>query len=120
MKRILHLDDEADIREILGAYLQTLGYEVVSVATPTEALREVERTPPHLIICDLQLEESDGLEAIERLRATNPEVPVILLTGVLLAPHVAEEILQKRRIVYVEKTKPLNTIVDEVRRLTTD
>lgn len=117
MKRILHLDDEADIRELLAAYLQSLGYEVVSVATPTEALNEVQRATPDLIICDLQLEESDGLQAIDQLRESVPNVPVILLTGVLLAPHVARETLQKRRVVYIEKTKPLHTIAEEVQRL---
>ena len=41
MKRILHIDDEPEIREILAACLQSQGYEVLSVATPTEAFQAI-------------------------------------------------------------------------------
>jgi CheY-like chemotaxis protein len=117
MKRILHIDDEPEIREILASCLQSQGHEVLSVATPTEAFQAIERVKPDLVICDLQLDESDGLQTIDRLRLTLPEVPVILLTGVLLAPHIARETVQKRRLVYLEKTNPLQRIMDEVSRL---
>jgi len=117
MKRILHIDDEADIREVLAAYLQCQGFEVVSVATPTEAFQAISQAKPDLVVCDLQLDESDGLQTIDRLRVTLPDVPVILLTGVLLDPHVAYETVQKRRLVYLEKTQPLQKITSEIRRL---
>ena len=117
MKRILHIDDEADIREILATFLQGQGYEVFSVATPTEALQLIQRAQPDLVICDLQLNEGDGLQTIDRLRAAHPEMPVILLTGVLLDPHVARETVQKKRLVYLEKTHPLHRIAEEVGRL---
>ena len=117
MKRILHIDDEADIREILAGCLTHHGYEVVSVATPTEAFQAIQRAKPDLVICDLQLDESDGLQTIDRLRVTLPEVPVILLTGVLLPPHLAHETMQKRRLVYLEKTVPLQRILDEIKLL---
>lgn len=117
MKRILHIDDEADIREVLSAYLQCEGYEVVSVSGPTEAFQAIERTKPDLVMCDLQLEESDGLQTIDRLRVMLPDVPVILLTGVLLDPRVAYETVQKRGLVYIEKTQPLQRIAGEIRRL---
>lgn len=117
MNRILHIDDEADIREVLAAYLQCEGFEVVSVASPTEAFKAIQHAKPDLVICDLQLDESDGLQTIERLRGVLPEVPVILLTGVLLDPHVAYETVQKRKLVYLEKTQPLKQIATEIRRL---
>ncbi|HEY0863692.1 MAG TPA: response regulator [Lacunisphaera sp.] len=117
MKRILHIDDEADIREVLGAYLQCEGYEVVSVASPTEAFQAIQQAKPDLVICDLQLDESDGLQTIDRLRVMLPDVPAILLTGVLLDPHVAQATVQKRNLVYLEKTQPLQRILGEIRRL---
>jgi CheY-like chemotaxis protein len=120
MKRILHIDDEADIREILASFLQELGYDVQSVASPTEALQALQRAKPDLVICDLQLDESDGLQTIDKLRALLPEVPVILLTGVLLDPHVAQATMQKRSLVYIEKTRPLQHIAKEIERLLAD
>lgn len=117
MKRILHIDDEAEIRELLAACLEGQGYAVTSVATATEAFQAIQRAKPDLVICDLQLDESDGLQTIDRLRVSLPEVPVILLTGVLLAPHIAQETMQKRRLVYLEKTSPLQRIMGEISRL---
>jgi two-component system NtrC family response regulator len=117
MKKILHVDDEAALRELLGAYLGHQGYEVTSVATPTEALQAVGRTRPDLVICDLQLEEGDGLDVIDRMRAAVPGVPVILLTGVMLTPRVAQETVQKRDLVYIYKATPLNHLTDEIKRL---
>jgi CheY-like chemotaxis protein len=117
MKRILHIDDEADIREVLAAYLQSQGFEVVSAAGPTEAFQAVTRAKPDLVICDLQLDESDGLQTIDRLRVMLPDVPVILLTGVLLVPHIAQATMEKRRLLYLDKTVPLQRIRDEIRRL---
>jgi DNA-binding NtrC family response regulator len=117
MKKILHVDDEVAIREILGAYLSHQGYEVTSVATPTEALQAAGRATPDLLICDLQLEESDGLDVIDRVRAVVPGLPVILLTGVMLTPRVAQETVQKRNLVYLDKTAPLNRLGVEIRRL---
>jgi CheY-like chemotaxis protein len=117
MKRILHIDDEADIREVIASYLQCEGFEVVSAANPTEAFQAIQQAKPDLVICDLQLDESDGLQTIDRLRVLLPDVPVILLTGVLLDAHVAYETVQKRGLVYLEKTQPLKRIEAEIRRL---
>jgi two-component system OmpR family response regulator len=116
-KLILHLDDEAPIREILELTLVEAGYRVVSVATAQEALAAVAQQPPDLVITDLQLDESDGLESIDRLRVLLPKVPIILLTGVLLNPRVAEKSLAGRVDAYIAKTTPLARILEEVKRL---
>jgi DNA-binding NtrC family response regulator len=116
-KHILHIDDEVAIRELLAQCLTANGYRVTSVDSATEAFKIVQRDPPQLIISDLQLEDSDGLEVIARLRATLPAVPVILLTGVLFDAHVAREMLGKTVACYLEKTTPLARILDEIQRL---
>ncbi|MBL9215823.1 MAG: response regulator [Opitutaceae bacterium] len=117
MKRILHIDDELEIRNILSACLQSHGYEVFSAANATEALQTLRQAQPDLVICDLQLDEGDGLQTIDQLRNALPNLPIILLTGVLLDPHVAQETMQTKRIVYLDKTNTLQRIVDEIRRL---
>ena len=116
-KTILHLDDEAEIRDLLTQYLSARGYRVISVASPTEAMKAIRQEKPDLIITDLQLEDADGLEVVEQFKAVLPETPVILLTGVLIDPQVAEETVGTKVAAYVEKTASLTKLVGEVKRL---
>lgn len=116
-KHILIVDDEAEIRDLLALFLSSNGYEVTGLETAVEALRFVKTTKPDLIISDLQLEDSDGLEMIEQLRATLPNTPVILLTGVMFDAQVFRDTLSKKVSAYLMKTTPLSKIKSEVERL---
>ena len=116
-KHILIVDDEAEIRDLLGLFLTSHGYQVTALETADEALRLAKTTPPDLIISDLQLEESDGLEMIEQLKATLPGTPVILLTGVMFDAQVFRDTLSKKVSSYLMKTTPLAKIKQEVERL---
>lgn len=115
-KHILAIDDEAPILDLLKEYLQAHGYRVTTVSTALEAKRVAEADAPQLILSDLQLEETDGLQLVEQLRATLPSVPVILLTGVLFDSQVVEENLKWKISGYVSKTAPLQTLLAEIRR----
>lgn len=116
-KHILIVDDEAAIRELLAQFLGSNGYRVTSVASAIEAERGIAGDPPDLIISDLQLEESDGLDLIARLKAQLPDTPIILLTGVLFDPEVVRDVLAHKVTSYLEKTSSLARILEEVRRL---
>jgi CheY-like chemotaxis protein len=117
MKQILHLDDEAAIRDILATHLGYLGYQVTSVGSPDEALNAAAKSKPDLVISDLQLDEGDGLETIAELRRRYPGIPVMMLTGVLIDPRVAKQSVAREVDVYLQKTTPLSKIVEEVKRL---
>jgi CheY-like chemotaxis protein len=116
-KHILVVDDEAAIRELLASFLDRNGYRVTAFATALEAEEDAARDKPDLVISDLQLEASDGLEMIDRLKTLMPDVPMMLLTGVLFDPKVVRETLQKKVSCYVEKTAPLSKILEAVRAL---
>ena len=116
-KHILIVDDEVSIIELLGSYLTHAGYRVTGVSSPQQAEETAARDKPDLIITDLQLESSDGLEMISRLKSRMPETPVILLTGVHFDSKAVHEILAKKVSCYIEKTSPLNKILEEVRRI---
>ncbi|MEI6107019.1 MAG: response regulator [Opitutae bacterium] len=116
-KMILHLDDEEAIRDIVGEVLKAQGYRVLSVATPRDAIAAAREEVPNLVISDLQLEEADGLQTIAQLRAIKATLPVILLTGVLIDPRLVRDTVGKLVSSYIEKTRPLSDIVDEVVRL---
>jgi DNA-binding NtrC family response regulator len=117
-RHILVVDDEFVIRELLESFLSMSGYRVTTVSSAFEAEAIAVRDRPDVVITDLQLEESDGLEMVTRLKTLLPDTPMILLTGVLFDPKVVREVLHKKVSSYIEKTAPLSQILGEVRRLT--
>lgn len=115
--RILLVDDEAQIRDMLGQALTANGYKVTGAASAAEALAAARGSPPDLIISDLQLEDTDGLKMIAELKALLPDKPVILLTGVLFDTAVVRDVLSSKVASYLPKTSSLAKILETVRRL---
>lgn len=116
-KHILVIDDEQPILDLLQEYLSAHGYRVSTASTAQQARKFVEGEAPALIITDLQLEDTDGLQLIEQLRIFLPSTPVILLTGVMFDANVIEENLKWKISSYVSKTSPLQVLMQEIRRL---
>ena len=81
--RVLVVEDEPDIRDLLAFHLEREGYLVTRASTGAEALRQLRATAPDLVILDLMLPEMDGLEVCRRLRADagTAALPVIMLTA---------------------------------------
>lgn len=78
--RILVVDDEQSIIDIVTAYLRQEGYEVITAMDGPEAIRATRRYKPDLIVLDIMLPEMDGIEVLSRLRSES-NVYVILLTA---------------------------------------
>jgi len=114
---ILLVDDEAPILELLAEYLTARGFRVTAVRSAAEARTAAQASAPELVITDLQLADGDGLQLVEQLKALRPDLPVILLTGVLFDAKVVEERLSRKISAYVSKTSPLKQLLQEVRRL---
>src|SRR5437773_7934809 len=79
--RILVIDDEAAIRDSLRMTLEYEGYEFVGAATGQEGLALVERETPDLVLLDVKMPGMDGLEVLDRLRAMNEMLPVVVISG---------------------------------------
>jgi phosphate regulon transcriptional regulator PhoB len=81
--RVLVVEDEPDIRDLLVFHLERGGYQVRSVPTGAEALRDVKAAPPDLVLLDLMLPELDGLEVCRRLRQdpATAVLPIVMLTA---------------------------------------
>lgn len=116
-KHIMVIDDEEGIRDVLSQVLTAEGFRVSTAKSGAEALRIAKSDPAQLIISDLQMEDTDGLELIEELKLILSDVPVILLTGVIFEPDVIMKTIQKKVSCYIDKTAPLNAILQEVHRL---
>ncbi|WP_406132802.1 response regulator transcription factor [Streptomyces zaomyceticus] len=78
--RILVVDDDPTVAEVVGSYLERAGCSVEHAVDGTDALLRAERRWPDLVVLDLMLPGLDGLEVCRRLRARRP-VPVIMLTA---------------------------------------
>jgi len=79
-QRILIVDDESTIRDVLRRYLEREGFEVVDAADGQAALAAVESGLPDLAVLDLMLPGMDGMTLAERLRDLGP-VPIVMLTA---------------------------------------
>ena len=83
VQRILVVDDEEDLLELVRYNLSKEGYQVECVATGEDALKAARRQPPDLIVLDLMLPSVDGLEVCRRLKSDSKtrDVPIIMLTA---------------------------------------
>jgi two-component system, NtrC family, nitrogen regulation response regulator NtrX len=79
--RILVIDDEAAIRDSLRMTLEYEGYDFVGAATGQEGLALAEREAPDLVLLDVKMPGMDGLEVLDRLRAMNDALPVVVISG---------------------------------------
>ncbi len=80
MTTILVVDDEPNIREVVGLYLRREGHTVVEASDGEEALRLARQHPPDLVVLDLMLPKLSGLEVCRRLQSER-RTPVIMLTA---------------------------------------
>jgi two-component system response regulator ResD len=78
--KVLVVDDEAVVRDVLGRYLEREGFRVDTAADGEVALELVGRSHPDIVILDLMLPKVDGLEVLRRIRE-EADVPVVLLTA---------------------------------------
>ena len=78
--KILVVDDEQDIVEVVSSYLQDEGYQVISAYDGYEALQKVHTEMPHLVILDVMMPGMDGFEVCRQLRSAGA-IPVLMLTA---------------------------------------
>ncbi|HEX7658014.1 MAG TPA: response regulator transcription factor [Pseudonocardiaceae bacterium] len=79
--KLLVVEDDANIRDLLAVSLRFAGFDVGTAATGTEALRAVEHGAPDMILLDVMLPDRDGFEVLRWLRAGGYTVPVLFLTA---------------------------------------
>jgi two-component system OmpR family response regulator len=79
--RLLVVEDEQTILELLSGSLRFAGFEVMTAASGAEALRAVAASRPDLVLLDIMMPDGDGFEVMRRLRSAGPDVPVIFLSA---------------------------------------
>ncbi len=96
--RLLLVDDEAALLELLKKYLERLGYEVDACTAPEDALALFQADPQRyaLVLTDLTLPRITGEEMLDQMRARNPRLRAVVSSGYPYSPRSAHvEFLQK-------------------------
>ena len=79
--RILTIDDEALVREILTAYLEDSGFEVIQAGDGQTGIDLIGREQPDLVLCDLRMPGMDGLQVLATVTRDFPELPILVVSG---------------------------------------
>jgi len=120
--RLLVVDDEATILELLSGSLRLAGFDVVTATSGAGAVRAAASSQPDLVLLDVMMPDGDGFEALRRIRSGGCEVPVIFVTArdevadrvqgfalggddYLAKPFSLEELLGRIRAV-LKRTRP--------------
>lgn len=125
MEKILVVDDEQSLREVLSIMLKRAGYAVTSAADGEEAIEHLNKEIFDLVITDWRMPKVDGMEVLKAVKSASPETVVLIITAFATADSAVEAMKQGA---YDYLTKPFQ--VDEVqliirnalekRRLTTE
>ena len=108
MTKILIVDDERNIRRVLGLALEKFGYEVCQAENVVQALRCAEEEQPDLVLTDVLMPGNlTGLDLLKELRARYPNLPVVMMTAYGSIPMAVEAI---RSGAFEFLTKPLNDL----------
>lgn len=111
---LLLIDDDKGILEAMADYMRSLGHRVETARNAHEALGRVRECPFDLVLSDVNLPDQDGFSVLESIRKTNPDTPVVLITGYGTIESAVEAI---RLGAFDYLTKPL---IDEELSLTVE
>ena len=114
-ERVLLIDDEKEFLEVMSERMQTRDIDVTTATSARDALALVEKESYDAIILDLQMPEMDCLQALERLKAINPDLQVILLTG----HATVEKGVQAMKLGatdVLEKPADIQTLTEKIRK----
>jgi DNA-binding response OmpR family regulator len=117
--RIMVVEDDFDIQQIVCVYLKHAGFDVQSATDGNEAIRIIPEFRPDLIVLDLMMQPVDGWAVLEWLRSSpSSTVPVLVLTAL---NHLKEQIhgFEKGAIEYMTKPTQPRAIVERIRTILT-
>ena len=117
-KRIMVIDDSASLRQVVAIALRSAGYEVVEAVDGVDALRKLDGARMHLMICDVNMPNMDGITFVRELKK-RPEycfVPVLMLTTESRESRKREGQLAGAKAWVVKPFRP-EQILDAVSRL---
>ena len=129
METVLVVDDEKNYPLILGAVLEEEGFEVLTANSGREALEIQKTSDVDLVLTDMKMPSMDGIELLEKIKAKDPDMPVIMMTaygsvdkaveamGKGAYSYILKPFDNEKLVVYVNKAISMYRVVKENRRL---
>jgi len=114
--RILVVDDEPDIRDILEKSLSLSGYSVTSAADGAKALELCASFNPHVILLDVMMPDASGVETLQKIRALDRDVKVVMVSG-MHDLTVAREAISLGAVDYITKPFDLRDLDSYIKTL---
>jgi two-component system response regulator AtoC len=115
-KTLLVADDDASIRSLLKQLLSDEGFNVLEASTGIEVVDKVKEASPDLVIMDVRMPELDGIEALARLKSTNPKTAVLIMTA-FGSSNAAIRAMELGAFDYITKPFELDKISHSVKRV---
>ena len=81
MKKLLIVDDDLDLCLLLNLYLTREGFKVTEAHSSKEALSSIGYNPPNLVICDIRLQDMDGISLMKIVKDSSPNIPFVFITA---------------------------------------
>ena len=103
--KILVIDDEVEICEMLRNYLEKKGYEVITSHSAIEGIEKLKSEKPKVVLLDIRMPKMDGIEALRRIKEIDRDVAVIMATGVI-DENIAQKTIRLGAVDYI--VKPFN------------
>jgi DNA-binding NtrC family response regulator len=115
MQKILIIDDEADIRAVVGGVLTDEGFEVAEERDGNNAVSAINENRPDAVLLDLRMPGMAGIEVLEQILKTDPHLPVIIMTGYGDIP-TAVDAIKKGAYDFILKPPDYNKLIITLRR----
>ena len=80
LRRVLFIEDEADLRSAYRRYFESR-YEMAFAGTGAEALPQLSNFQPDVIVLDMRLPDTDGIDLLRQIRTDHPDLPVVITTA---------------------------------------
>lgn len=103
--RVLVVDDEELIRDVMTDFLEVMGHQVVIATNGAEALFRIKEMIPDVVFLDIRMPHMDGMEALRLIKEISPQAMVIILSGIATTA-MARDLLNNGAFDYVNK--PVN------------
>jgi DNA-binding NtrC family response regulator len=113
-ERILLVDDEEDFLETLAERMRTRGMLVTTSSSAVDALARIDKESYDAIVLDLLMPDMDGLQALKAMKASKPELQVILLTGHATV-QTGVEAMKLGAVEFLEKPAEIEVLMEKIK-----
>lgn len=88
--KVLLVDDQEDFRQLMKFWLESKGYSVLTASNGKSTIKLIKKEPPDILFLDLRMPLMDGAETLKRIRKSNKDLPVIVISAYVDDPGIKD------------------------------